>query len=320
MSDLILEVLWIDDEPSDAFIDEAFEEGIKITNCLCVDDGIKLLKDNSKVWDAIILDANCKITGDEIEPDIKALHKAVKHLLKNKISIPWFVYTAKSMDWSENLYNLINDEDRIWDDRDYYDKPSQRYDLFENIKKAVDNSDAYKIRQQHKTVCNFYKNFDLVELLMECDKEEFETDTSVPNKVRQIIEWVMRYLDEHGLLPIAFTGTNIGSCSSSLGKIPQLVPIHVARSMHFCVEVCNNGSHADEVTANIVGGEAPYLNKSIILNLLNILQWCPSLQRYDKGELKEKVKKYIQETQKNRDKYKEESKKNLSMQKDCTGI
>ncbi len=296
MDELILEVLWIDDEPSETFIDEAFEEGIKITNCLCVDEGVKLLKDNRKVWDAIILDANCKITGQEVEPDIKALHKAVKHLLKNNISIPWFVYTAKSMDWSENLYNLINDDERIWDDRDFYDKPSQRYELFDNIKKAVDNSSAYRIRQQHKAVFNFYKNFDLVELLLDSEKEEFETDTSVPNKVRQIIEWVMRYLDGHGLLPIAFTGTNIGKCSSSLGDIPQLVPIHVARSMHFCVEVCNNGSHADEVAANIVSGDAPYLNKSIMLNLLNILQWCPSIQKYEKEELRKKVEQYKQET------------------------
>ena len=137
MEELLIEVLWIDDEPSEAFKDEAFEEGINITNCVCVDEGIRLLKDNSKVWDAIILDANCKITGNEIEPDISALYKAVKHLLKANLSIPWFVYTAKSMDWSDNLRNLINDDNRTWDDRDFYHKPSQRYELFANIKKAT---------------------------------------------------------------------------------------------------------------------------------------------------------------------------------------
>ena len=144
----------------------------------------------------------------------------------------------------------------------------------------------------------------MVDLLLKQDNEDFDTDTSIPNRVRQIIEWIMRYFDGRGLLSIPFTGTNIAKCSSSLGEIPQLVPIHVARSMHFCVEVCNNGSHGDEIIANIAGGEAPYLNKSLILNLLNILQWCPSLKRYEKEELKKKVAQYQQETREKRNRIK----------------
>ena len=49
-----------------------------------------------------------------------------------------------------------------------------------------------------------------------------------------------------------------------------------------------------EVSANIVSGDAPYLNKSIILNLLNILHWCPSMEKYNKEELNKKVEFYIQ--------------------------
>lgn len=294
MEELKLEVLWIDDEPNDAFIDAAIEEGINITNCVCVEDGIKLLKDNSRVWDAIILDANCKISGKEIEPEISALYRAIRFLYKENISIPWFVYTAKGIEWSESLKNLINDESRIWDDRDYYEKPSQRYELFENIKKAVDNSQAYLVRQKYAPVCNFYKEYDLVELLMEYNSDDFDTDTSVPNRVRQIMEWVMRYLECKGLLPIPFTGANIAKCSVVLGDIHQLVPIQVARSMHFCVDICNDGSHDMEVSANIVSGDAPYLNKSLVLNLLNILHWCPSIEKYEKEELKKKVDYFMQ--------------------------
>lgn len=302
MNELKLEVLWIDDEPTEAFKDEAFDEGINITNCSCVDEGIKELKNTSKVWDAIILDANCKITGNEVEPDISALYKAIKHLLKADVSIPWFVYTAKSMDWSDNLRNLISDDSRVWDDRDFYHKPTQRYELFDNIKRAVENKESYLIRQKYAEICSFYNGSDLVELLLNYGSNDFDLDSSVPNRVRHIIEWVMRYFDDRGLLPIPFTGTNIGQCSFSLGEIPQIVPIHVARSMHFCVEVCNNGSHADEITANIVCGEAPYLNKSLLLNLLNILHWCPTLQRYEKEELKKKVIQYQQETRAEKEK------------------
>jgi hypothetical protein len=304
MEELSIEVLWIDDEPTAAFMDEAMEEGVNITNCVCVDDGIRLLKDNCKIWDAIILDANCKITGEEVEPDISALFKAVKHLLKANITIPWFVYTAKGRDWSDNLRNLINDDNRTWDDRDFYHKPTQMYELFANIKKAVKEKEVYKIRQKYASVCNFYKGSDLVDLLLSSNKEDFSTDTSIPNRVRLILEKVMRYFDERGLLPLPFNGTNIGKCSSSMGEIPQIVPIHVARSMHFCVDVCNNGSHGDEIIGYIAGGEAPFLNQSLILNLLNILQWCPSLKRYDKEELKKKVLQYQQETRETREKRK----------------
>ena len=302
MDELRLEVLWIDDEPTEAFKDEAFDEGINITNCACVNEGLKFLNDSSKVWDAIILDANCKISGNEVEPDISALYKAIKHIFKSNVTIPWFVYTAKSMDWSENLRNLISDDNRIWDDRDFYNKPTQRYELFANIKKAVENRESFMIRQKYAVVCGFYKGADLVELLRCYDSDDFSINTSIPNKVRQIIEWVMRYFDDRGLLPIAFTGTNIAKCSSSLGDIPQIVPIHVARSMHFCVDVCNNGSHSDEIAANIVSGDAPYLNRSLILNLLNILQWCPSLQKYEVEEWRKKVAQCQQETREKREK------------------
>ena len=298
-----LQVLWVDDMPSDAFINEAFKYGLSLTVCTSVNGGIQLLKDKSKVWDAIILDANCKLTDNEQEqPSLKALKEAMNQLIHMRTDIPWFVYTGGDYEGVEHLEYMI--KERSYDDRLYYEKPKQRYELFNNVKKAVEANSSYIIRQKHSAVCSFYTDADLVDLLLKQDNEDFDTDTSIPNRVRKIIEWIMRYFDGRGLLSIPFTGTNIAKCSSSLGEIPQLVPIHVARSMHFCVEVCNNGSHGDEIIANIAGGEAPYLNKSLILNLLNILQWCPSLKRYEKEELKKKVAQYQQETREKRNRIK----------------
>ena len=298
-----LQVLWVDDMPYDALINEAFKYGLSLTVCTSVNGGIQLLKDKSKVWDAIILDANCKLTDNEQEqPSLKALKEAMNQLIHMRTDIPWFVYTGGDYEGVEHLEYMI--KERSYDDRLYYEKPKQRYELFDNVKKAVEANSSYIIRQKHSAVCSFYTDADLVDLLLKQDNEDFDTDTSIPNRVRQIIEWIMRYFDGRGLLSIPFTGTNIAKCSSSLGEIPQLVPIHVARSMHFCVEVCNNGSHGDEIIANIAGGEAPYLNKSLILNLLNILQWCPSLKRYEKEELKKKVAQYQQETREKRNRIK----------------
>lgn len=296
-----LNVLWVDDMPTENFMNEAYEYDLNITPATSIKSGLALLNDKSKVWDAIILDANSKLTDDDQEqPSLKALKEAINQLVHMRTNIPWFVYTGGDYEGVEHLEYMI--KERAYDDRLYYEKPKQRFDLFDNIKKAVENNEVYLIRQKFTSVCNFYNDSDLVELLLEQEKEEFETDTTVPNRIRQIIEWIMRYFDGHGLLPVPFTGTNIADCSRSLGNIPQIVPIHVARSMHFCVEVCNNGSHADEIAANIVSGDAPYLNRSLILNLLNILHWCPSLQKYEVEELKKKVAQYQQETREKREK------------------
>lgn len=294
-------VLWVDDLPTEEFMDEAYKNGLCITSATSVNKGLSLLKDKSIEWDAIILDANCKITDEEQEqPSLMALKEAVNQLVHMRTETPWFVYTGGDYEGVEHLKFIINERD--YDDRLFYEKPKQRYELYDKIKKVVADRDIFVIKKKYADVCNFYKDPDLILLLLKYESDGFETDKNVPHSVRLIIEWIMRYLEGVGLLPIAFTGTNIAKCSSSLGDIPQLVPIHVARSMHFCVEVCNNGSHADEIISYIVSGEAPYLNKSIMLNLLNILQWCPTLQRYEKEELKKKVAQYQQETREKKEK------------------
>ena len=288
-----LNVLWVDDEPTEEFMDEAYENGLEITSVRCVNNGMDALRDTSKSWDAIILDANCKITEDEQEqPTLKALKKAMEDLLHQRTSIPWFVYTGGDYEGVEHLEYII--KEREYDDRLFYEKPKQRYELYDKIKKAVANSKIYAIKQKYAPVCSFYKDYDLIELLVEFEEDEIVTDTSVPNRVRQIIEWIMRYCEERGLLSAPFTGSNIANCSRTISELKQLVPIHVARSLHFCVDICNDGSHDMEVSSYLAGAEAPYLNKSLILNLLNVLQWCPSLQRYEKEELKKKVAYYQQ--------------------------
>lgn len=302
-----LNILWVDDMPTEEFMDEAYENGLEITPATCVNSGLDALKDTSKSWDAIILDANCKITEDEQEqPTLKALKKAMEDLLHQRTSIPWFVYTGGDYEGVEHLEYII--KEREYDNRLFYEKPKQRYELYDKIKDVVANSKIYTIKQKYAPVCSFYKDYDLIELLVEFEEEAIITDTSVPNKVRQIIEWMMRYCEEKGVLPIPFTGSNIANCSRAISELKQLVPIHVARSLHFCVDICNDGSHDMEVSSYLASAEAPYLNKSLILNLLNILQWCPSLQRYNKDELKKKVTYYQQLNKEEKEKRKKSAK------------
>ena len=230
------------------------------------------------------MDANCKITGNEIEPDISALYKAVKHLLKANITIPWFVYTAKSMDWSDNLRNLINDDNRTWDDRDFYHKPSQRYVLFANIKKATAQKEAIEIRQKYAEICKFHNDADFLNLLIGYEKGGIETDSDIPNRVREVLDTVMERLNNMGALPVLFNSTNLNECSVCLGMMKKFVPTHVQESFRLCVNIANEGSHK-ESRKLIRENKAPYLNQVLIACLINILQWCSSLSG-DKKQLK----------------------------------
>ena len=127
--DVRLNVLWVDDMPTQDFMNEAYEYGLSITPATSVNMGMSMLKDKSIVWDAIILDANCKITEDEQEqPSLKALKEAVNQLVHMRTEIPWFVYTGGDYEGVEHLEYMI--KERAYDDRLFYEKPRQRHELY----------------------------------------------------------------------------------------------------------------------------------------------------------------------------------------------
>ena len=60
-------VLWIDDNPSEGFLNEAFEYGLEIDVMTCHNDGMAALRNPNNSYDAIILDVNLPgIDGMEI--------------------------------------------------------------------------------------------------------------------------------------------------------------------------------------------------------------------------------------------------------------
>jgi hypothetical protein len=113
------------------------------------------------------------------------------------------------------------------------------------------------------------------------------------------LDKITLFLNNEGILPVKFTGANLGACSKWLGdekgvigNAKDIVPIHVQRCFHSCVTIANNGDHqipkesAKEYEARIsnplyvqkqIGENAPYLNKALIYDLLNIIYWCASL-------------------------------------------
>lgn len=274
-----IKVLWVDDEPNDDFMNEAYEEGLDLDNVICVEDGIANLKDPQKSYDAIILDGNCRIKHDMNEqPSLNALRDAIAQLLEMHTDIPWFVYTAANYEGKDALKYMI--KDRTYDDRPFYVKSADRYVMYAHIKNAVSNMPTTIVKKKYADVLKLYSGEDLLQLLLRRDKEDISSAVDIPNKVRGVLDWVMAHLNEIGMLPVLFTKSNLNDCSRCLGSMDNdIIPVYIKCCFEHCVRVSNEGSHHELPTYQLLSkGKAPYLNESLIVDLLNILHWCGTIE------------------------------------------
>ena len=271
---VMLKVLWVDDIPQQMFINNAYKDGVDIENVICVNDGINKLLDQTKAWDAIILDANCKIAGEQEQASIDALKKALFELVNIRPDVPWFVYTAGDYEGLDKVEFLISD--RPYDKKRFYQKPSEYKELLDSIKTAVKHQHLYKIKEKYSDICKFYDDADFLDLLVGYEEGGIETDSNIPNRVREVLDWLMGKLNKMGALPVLFNGTNLNECSVCLGMMTKFVPNHVQESFRFCVNIANEGSHM-ESRKLIRENKAPFLNKTLIGCLINAMNWCSSL-------------------------------------------
>ena len=297
--DYKIKVLWVDDEPNEDFMNETFEEGLDLENVTCVDDGVNKLKDPMSSYDAIILDGNCKITNDANEqPSLHALNQAISQLLQMRTDIPWFVYTAANYEGKDALEYMI--APRPWDDKRYYVKPVDRYVMYDHIKHAVENMPTTKVKRKYAEVLKTYSSPDFIQLLIDFENGNLAVQEGVPNTVRKILEWIMNFLNKKGVLPVLFTGTNLSECSVCLGMMKDFIPKYIQRSMHHCEELANEGSHGKKPDDNttdgtsklIAEGKAPYLNMSLVVDLLNIIHWCGTIPDDVERLRRESIKSY----------------------------
>lgn len=75
-----IKVLWIDDEPQDGFRKYAYnQKNIFLDVAKSVDEGLEMLQNRDKLYEAIILDANCVIRPGDV-PVLDALTYAIVNL------------------------------------------------------------------------------------------------------------------------------------------------------------------------------------------------------------------------------------------------
>ncbi len=295
MDDKIYNVLWIDDlykQFIDFIISAKNNAGIIIKAFEFGADGIEELKSNPIKYDAIILDVKCLYKShDEVDSSANfyTIERELSEFSHKYGEIPCFVYSAQP-DYISNA-----EFENYLGKRKLYKKGPDDEQLLQDIKKAADLRLSTHIR---------HKYLDYVgELPSKIAEEMTEIITYIENdynnkpdvfpKMRFVINWLMNQLNDYGLLAVEHNGANISACSVYLGKkeLEEYVPIHIQRSLHSCVEICNNGSHRIQIFETVQNEQAPFLIRSTVFGLLNILRWFCSLPRNE--EYINNMKAYI---------------------------
>jgi hypothetical protein len=274
----MIQVLWIDDQPNDEFMDFAYENGVDITVTTNVDDGIQELLENKALYDAIILDANCISHSDNtMAPNIKALSYATNQFARNNIELPWFVYSGGGFEGEKSIDVIVEGCELPYNPTNrWYKKPGDMEDLFADIKSVVAQFQDFKLKEKHRELFSWYPHTaQLLDIIRYLDKEDNNDDDEVFNKIRQQLEYLMDFAYKKGFLNIEFTTTNLGECSKQLGKqeLTGIIPNYIQRSLHSVVTVCNQGSHLTSLQEIISKNKAPYLIKSTIYEFLNLVHW-----------------------------------------------
>ena len=296
-----LNVLWVDDIPTEEFMNEAYDYGLDITSVTCVNRGITELKDKSKTWDAIILDANCKITDDKQEQtDIMALKKAVQELLYMRTTIPWFVYTGGDYEGVENLKYIINERD--YDKKLFYEKPKERYLLYEKIKEIASKNEVFLLRKKYPREFKAASMIDgATQLLLEGLTYKYNDDwkdvQDYFNPARKIFERIVDKLKDQKKLPPISKLNSMGKLLAN-GKFEDddckyelkqaIMPAPLAHSLQFFLDITQDGSHDNGdlklgVDSYIRNSHNTNLFQSVLYITMDLLLWYMNFIEEYKG-------------------------------------
>ena len=291
-------ILWIDDEYEklSSFILDAELDDIEITPFKTSRQGMKAFEDDMLKWDGIILDAKGWNKSSNEVATTEGMYNSLDKIteLKHKRYVPVFVYSGQGDLFSDEQFKTSLRGHKIYKKG----SSSDLKQLFIDIKSEADKLIETQIRFKYSNIVGIFSdiNNELIGILSRV-YNDITNDKDIFTSIRKILEWVMSYCNQQSVLPIKFCGSNLGECSKYLGKkeMQEFVPIHVQRSFHSCVEIANNGAHRLEIDSTVRNEKAPYLIRSTVFELLNILYWCKTLPTDNKSieRIKQKITELV---------------------------
>ena len=278
-------ILWIDDQYE--LLSELMERcevmnGFEITRCRFAKEGMKTFERHLEEWSAVVLDAKVLMESLDEVPNLSGLRYCRDRIneLKPRRYVPMFVFTGQPDLISSELFENMVDK--------YYSKGDDDDQLIEDIISAADQQEETQIIHKHQTVFDVWPDskHDLLRILKVLEKEDWQNN-SVLNDIRKIMSDVMDKLYDCGFCSVKHDGSNLGACSYVLGQryMEEIIPVYIQRAIHSCVEITNPGSHRSKTDSDVRDNKAPYLVRSLIYNMLDILYWCKNLPDIEKRDM-----------------------------------
>ena len=289
-------VFWIDEAPREDFMTRLLEAGMRVFTADNYTDGVEWLSNpqNIDICDAVILDVNCKIRHTDSHESTDSFRDYASRVLSRcegtDKHIPWFVFTTGS-GYDESLLNAI--PMREWTRRQYYLKDADQEPLVNDIRELTKHSENVLLRERYTglfDLCsNEATNIRLRAILQKMEDPACCSDTTIFNATRKLMAFTVSYCREHGLLTEEVN--SLREAQKRLGEIhelaPDIVPSYITTNYYALTDVVNNGSHSQyeeeeedgslTVDADVLSGEAPYLTRLVIYQLLSILHWLRRL-------------------------------------------
>lgn len=288
-------VFWIDEAPREDFRERMERAGMRVFTADNYSDGVEWLSNpqNIDICDAVILDVNCKIRHSDTEESTDSFRDYASRVMSRCESaykhIPWFVFTTGS-GYDESLLNAI--PMREWTRRQYYRKNEDQEQLINDIRELTKHSQNVLLRERYTGLFDLCSdeatNIRLRSILQKMEDPACCSDTTIFNATRKLMAFTVSYCREHGLLTDEID--SIRETQKRLGEIhelaPDIVPSYITTNYYALTDVVNNGSHSQyeegeegslTVDADVLSGDAPYLTRLVIYQLLSILHWLRRL-------------------------------------------
>lgn len=240
-------------------------------------EGLDEYARNPSFWDAAILDA--KVLDEDLHeaPTVSNLQKAVLRIEKEFKNLQYFISTGQPDLLSDAMFKAIFPA--------YYEKATDDEKLCNDIIRAIKESPVRRIKEKYSDIFSWIEPPIYEEMLsiLQIVENGEKTNADIFNKVRKILDWIMRELNKYGILTVYFNGSNLSECSRFLGSkdMQDYIPQYIQRQIHSCTDIANDGSHRRKSDEDVKMGEAPYLIRSTVFELLNILVWMHQLPSDD---------------------------------------
>ena len=294
----MINVLWVDDNafdengnPTSLFntvTDRGEDAGISVQAYQNYDEALDALQSEPHRWSAIILDiCDERAEHGETEDGFSEIYSEIeKFQVQNNQLEPYiFVYSGSDRFSTKEQQSIIRKRDYA---KRVYVKGSvpELKEMFADIKKIVEVSPYYKIQQKYHDI------FSAVESL-EWEKENSEilwkiivsvendkSDPSLLNDMRKLLEGeILGPFENLNIFPFEPDDFTLNNESAYI-SMNKKIPVFIQRAFHSLSAITNDGSHGRKATttsADILSGKAPYLLRSCMFELFNVIIWQNNL-------------------------------------------